>query len=75
MPMIQAADAADLPLLPARCPARSHRHLQAFLTRSLAARDTQHGVYLEVMDWRVLTGESGIGKSELALNCSAAATG
>lgn len=43
-------------------------HLQYYLTRALAPRITIHGVYSEVMGMGVLiTGESGIGKSELAL--------
>ncbi|MDH5649444.1 MAG: HPr(Ser) kinase/phosphatase [Gammaproteobacteria bacterium] len=43
-------------------------HLQYYLTRALAPRLTTHGVYLEVMGMGVMiTGESGIGKSELAL--------
>jgi len=43
-------------------------HLQYYLTRALAPRLTVHGVYMEVMGMGVLiTGEPGIGKSELAL--------
>jgi len=43
-------------------------HLQYFLTRALAPRVTVHGVYMEVMGTGVLiTGQSGIGKSEIAL--------
>jgi len=43
-------------------------HLQYYLTRALAPRITAHGVYMEVLGMGVfITGESGIGKSELAL--------
>lgn len=43
-------------------------HLQYYLTRALAPRVTLHGVYMEVLGMGVfITGESGIGKSELAL--------
>jgi HPr kinase/phosphorylase len=43
-------------------------HLQYYLARALAPRITIHGVYMEVMGMGMLiTGESGIGKSELAL--------
>lgn len=42
--------------------------LQHYLSEKLAARVTRHGVFIEVMGIGVfVTGESGIGKSELAL--------
>jgi len=69
-PVLQrTADAAGMPLF--TTPLGSPRvidSLQHYLTRTIAARTTVHGVYLEVMGLGVLiTGESGIGKSELAL--------
>lgn len=67
--LLDAADTAGLPLLISPLPGpKLIDHLQHYLTRSLAERATLHGVYLEVMGLGVfLTGESGIGKSELAL--------
>jgi len=66
---VQAADAAGLPLLVSALPGpKIIEYLQYYLTRALAERTTLHGVYLEVMGLGVLiTGDSGIGKSELAL--------
>ncbi len=67
--LIDAADETGLPLLvtPLASP-KVIDHLQHYLTRALADRTTLHGVYLEVMGMGVLlTGEAGIGKSELAL--------
>jgi len=44
-------------------------HLQYFLTNVLAERTTVHGVFMEVLGTGVLlTGDSAIGKSELALD-------
>ena len=67
--LIEAADAAGLPLLAsALASPKVIDHLQHYLTRALAVRASLHGVFLEVMGLGVfITGEAGIGKSELAL--------
>jgi HPr kinase/phosphorylase len=45
-----------------------HRHLRAFVSRQLAETGTLHGVFLDVLGMGVLiTGDSGVGKSELGL--------
>jgi len=67
--LVEAADRAAMPLVvtPLGSP-RVIDILQHYLTRTLAARTNVHGVFLEVMGVGVLiTGDSGIGKSELAL--------
>ncbi len=67
--LMRRAEAARVPLL--RSPLQSARvisHLQFFLANALAERVVAHGVMLDVMGIGVLlTGPSGIGKSELAL--------
>ena len=64
-----AAEESDTPLWSS--PRRGHEllnHLQYKLARTLAPRITLHGVFMEIYSMGVLvTGESGSGKSELAL--------
>lgn len=64
-----AAEETDTPLWTS--PRRGHEllnHLQYHLARKLAPRVTLHGVFMEIYSIGVLiTGESGSGKSELAL--------
>ena len=64
-----AAEETDTPLWSS--PRRGHEllnHLQYHLARALAPRVTLHGVFMEIYSIGVLiTGESGSGKSELAL--------
>lgn len=65
----QAAEDTGTPLFSSSLP--GHKligHLLYYLSKILAERQIVHGVYLEVLGIGVLiTGESGIGKSELAL--------
>ncbi|GAB1596506.1 HPr(Ser) kinase/phosphatase [Lysobacter claricitrinus] len=64
-----AAEESETPLWVS--PRRGHEllnHLQYHLARKLAPRVTLHGVFMEIYSIGVLiTGESGAGKSELAL--------
>ncbi|HEY4731790.1 MAG TPA: HPr(Ser) kinase/phosphatase, partial [Gammaproteobacteria bacterium] len=65
----QAAEDTGTPLFSSSLP--GHKligHLMYYLSNMLAERQIVHGVYLEVLGIGVLiTGESGVGKSELAL--------
>lgn len=67
--LAKQADNANMPLFYSPLPSPVViEHLQYYLARALAPRVTIHGVYMEVLGMGVLiTGESGIGKSELAL--------
>lgn len=67
--LIAASERRGLPLLASPLPSpRVIDDLQYYLTRALAARVTLHGVFMEAQSMGVfLTGQSGIGKSELAL--------
>lgn len=67
--LIKEADKFKLPLFASPFPSPIViEQIQYYLARVLAPRVTLHGVYMEVMGMGVLiTGESGIGKSELAL--------
>lgn len=67
--LLQAAEAADLPVFASPLSANYLvARIQHFLSRVLAERETRHGVFMDVLGMGIfLVGESGIGKSELAL--------
>jgi HPr kinase/phosphorylase len=68
-PLVEVAESAATPLL--RSPLASVElmwMLRPYLARALAESSTTHGVLLDVLGMGVLiTGDSGVGKSELAL--------
>ena len=67
--LLEVAEAHHTPLLLSRLPSpRLVHRLHHYLSRVLAERTTVHGVFLDVMGLgTLLTGSSGVGKSEVAL--------
>ena len=68
-PLVEASESTSTPLF--RSPVASVElmwMLRPYLARALAESSTVHGVFLDVLGMGVLiTGDSGLGKSELAL--------
>jgi HPr kinase/phosphorylase len=67
--LIEAADEHEVPLLASESPDhQALEQLQYYVSHFLAERSGVHGVFIEVLGMGVLiTGEAGIGKSEVAL--------
>jgi HPr kinase/phosphorylase len=68
-PLLRAAEAKNVPVLATACPADVVIDtLRRYLAKILAESTSLHGVFMDVLGLGVLiTGESGVGKSELAL--------
>ena len=67
--LVQACDASGIPLFTTQEPAAFVIDvLRAYLSQLFANRTTLHGVFMDILGLGVLiTGESGLGKSELGL--------
>jgi HPr kinase/phosphorylase len=67
--LLDAAAATRTPLFTSPLPApRVIEHLAHYLAKALAATTERHGVFMDVLGLGILiTGESGVGKSELGL--------
>ncbi|MBI3042883.1 MAG: HPr kinase/phosphorylase [Betaproteobacteria bacterium] len=68
-PLVEIAESSATPLLRSPLPSVELMWmLRPYLARALAESSTTHGVFLDVLGMGVLiTGDSGVGKSELAL--------
>jgi HPr kinase/phosphorylase len=67
--IVNICDEKNIPLLTTSLPAAQViDYLRVYLSKKLATRVTMHGVFMDVLGVGVLiTGESGLGKSELGL--------
>ena len=67
--ILQVCDERNIPLFSTPLPAAQViDYLRVYLSKELAQRVTMHGVFMDVLGVGVLiTGESGLGKSELGL--------